>query len=596
MEKLKSREEIENKYKWDLSRFYKTEADFLKSIDSLKKINERLLEFKDKIVINSKNLLDFYELYTEYSLISENLYVYTKMMCDQDTKNTENQARKMMLEKLIDDLNTNLSFINPELLSISFEKVLDYIEEEPKLELYKFDLERMFRYKKHTLSKIEEEIVFKANNAFGSCDEAYYNLNNSDINLGKINDENNNLVELNNSNFTKYMTNKNRDVRENAFKNMYNYWDSLKNTISSIYKGQIKEDFFNSEIRKYNSPLEESLYNDNIDIKVYKNLIETVHNNLNKMYDYISLRKKILNLNELHMYDVYVDLCEDEPKKINYDECKEIIFDALKPLGDDYIRDLKKAFDEKWIDVYPNIGKKSGAYSWGTYNTCPYVLLNYNDSIDSVSTFAHELGHSMHSYYSNQQPYIYSNYPIFLAEIASTVNEILLNDYLIKNSNNIEEKKLYLNEFLDKVKGTLYRQTMFAEFEMVIHDKYQNGTPLTEEEISNTYYDLNKLYFGNNIVCDEEIRHEWKRIPHFYTPFYVYKYATGISAAVSIASDILNNVEGSKEKYLELLKSGCSDYPLNLLKKAGVDMNTPEPIEKALNMFNTKIKELEKLV
>ena len=315
------------------------------------------------------------------------------------------------------------------------------------------------------------------------------------------------------------------------------------------------------------------------------------------MYQYVDLRKQILGVDELHMYDVYVDLCEEEAKPIPFEEGKQIVFDALKPLGETYLKDLNKAFEERWIDIYPNTGKKSGAYSWGTYDSYPYLLLNYNDTVDSVSTMAHELGHSMHSYYSNQnQEYLYHNYPIFLAEIASTVNEILLNDYLYKNAQSKSEKMLYLNEFLDKIKGTLYRQTMFAEFEMKIHDKYQAGIPLTEEEFSNTYYELNKLYFGPNMISDEEIRYEWERIPHFYTSFYVYKYATGISAAIAFASDILNHVDGAVDRYLTFLKSGGSNYPLEILKNCGVDMTSEEPIQKALDMFEQKLQELKKLI
>jgi len=594
MEKL--RNEIDSKFKWNIKSLYNSIEDFEKDVDKVKELNNKLLEFKNKIVLNSNNLLNFYETYLEYNLVEENLYVYSKMLCDQDTKDNNNQAIKMKIEKLMDDLNAKLSFISPEILSVDFEVIEKYIEQEPKLELYRFDLEKTFRYKKHTLSKIEEEIISKANNAMGTGDDAFYNLDNSDIKLDSIIDESGKKVELNNSNFIKYMNSKDRNVRKSAFLSMYKYWEGLKNTVAATYKGQIKEDFFNSEIRKYNSPLEDSLFSDNIDKKVYTNLIETVHKNLDKMYDYVDLRKKVLNVDELHMYDVYVDLCSDVPKNIPFEDGKRIVFDALKPLGERYLSDLEKAFNENWIDIYPNIGKKSGAYSWGTYTSYPYVLLNYNDTVDSVSTMAHELGHSMHTYYTNKkQPYIYSGYPIFLAEIASTTNEILLNDYLIKNAKTNKEKQLYINDFLDKIKGTLYRQTMFAEFEMIIHDKYNDGIALTDEEISNTYYELNKLYFGPNMISDEEIRHEWKRIPHFYSPFYVYKYATGISAAVSIASDILNNVEGAKEKYLELLSSGSSDHPLELLKKAGVDMTTPEPIEKALDMFNEKLEILKTL-
>lgn len=595
MEKLRC--EVDDIYKWDLTSLYKNENEFNDAINKLNELNDKLVNFKDQIVISSKNLLNFYETYLEYNLIEENIYVYAKMLCDQDTKDTKNQAQKMKVEKLIDDLNTKLSFVTPELLSVDFNKIEEFIKEEPKLELYRFDLEKIFRYKNHTLSKIEEEIITKANNAMGTGDDAFYNLDNSDIKLDSIIDEKGNKVELTNSNYIKYMNSRDRSVRKQAFLSMYKYWDNLKNTVAATYKGQIKEDFFNSDIRKYNSPLEASLYNDNIDKSVYTNLINTVHNNLDKMYDYVDLRKKVLNVDELHMYDVYVDLCNDVPKDIPFEEGKKILFDALKPLGETYLNDLNKAFEEHWIDIYPNVGKKSGAYSWGTYTSYPYLLLNYNDTVDSVSTMAHELGHSMHTYYTNKnQPFIYSSYPIFLAEIASTTNEIILNDYLVKNAKTKEEKILYLNEFLDKIKGTLYRQTMFAEFEMIIHDKYNDGTALTDEEISNTYYELNKLYFGPNMVSDDEIRHEWKRIPHFYTPFYVYKYATGISAAIAFASDILNNVEGAKERYLEFLSSGGSNYPLEILKKAGVDMTTPVPIEKALNMFDEKLQALKELV
>lgn len=595
MEKLRC--EVDDIYKWDLTSLYKNENEFNDAINKLNELNDKLVNFKDQIVISSKNLLNFYETYLEYNLIEENIYVYAKMLCDQDTKDTKNQAQKMKVEKLMDDLNTKLSFVTPELLSVDFNKIEEFIKEEPKLEIYKFDLEKIFRYKNHTLSKIEEEIITKANNAMGTGDDAFYNLDNSDIKLDSIIDEKGNKVELTNSNYIKYMNSRDRSVRKQAFLSMYKYWDNLKNTVAATYKGQIKEDFFNSDIRKYNSPLEASLYNDNIDKSVYTNLINTVHNNLDKMYDYVDLRKKVLNVDELHMYDVYVDLCNDVPKDIPFEEGKKILFDALKPLGETYLNDLNKAFEEHWIDIYPNVGKKSGAYSWGTYTSYPYLLLNYNNTVDSVSTMAHELGHSMHTYYTNKnQPFIYSSYPIFLAEIASTTNEIILNDYLVKNAKTKEEKILYLNEFLDKIKGTLYRQTMFAEFEMIIHDKYNDGTALTDEEISNTYYELNKMYFGPNMVSDEEIRHEWKRIPHFYTPFYVYKYATGISAAIAFASDILNNVEGAKERYLEFLSSGGSNYPLEILKKAGVDMTTPVPIEKALNMFDEKLQALKELV
>jgi oligoendopeptidase F len=375
---------------------------------------------------------------------------------------------------------------------------------------------------------------------------------------------------------------------------MYGYFASLKNTFAASLKGNIKEDFFSSKVRKYNSPLEESLFADNIDISVYDKLIQTVHKHLPEMYEYMKVKKEILKLDEMHMYDIYVDLVDTETSKIPLEEGKKIIFEALKPLGEQYINDLKKAFSEKWIDIYPNIGKKSGAYSWGCYDSYPYLLMNYTDNVDSVSTMAHELGHSMHSYYSNKkQDYANHNYPIFLAEIASTTNEILLNEYCYRNALTKEEKVLYLTELLEKIRTTIYRQTMFAEFEKIMHDKEEQGISLTEEEFSNTYYELNKLYFGPNMISDEEIRYEWERIPHFYSPFYVYKYATGISAAIAFATDILNGVDGAKERYLEFLSSGGSNYPLEILKKAGINMEDSSSIQKALDMFDSKLQILK---
>ena len=597
MEKEKLRSEIKEEYKWNISAIFANNDNIDKAILSLNDLCENVLKYKGKIMSSGENLYNFYTDFNNYNRLMLKLYVYAHMLCDSDTKNTESQALKMKIDKLYENFSEKLTFILPEMLEKNLDDVNELIKEKPELELYRFDLEKTFRSKEHTLSVELEEIITKANNAFGGCAEAFYNLDNSDINLGFIFDEKNNKVELTNSNYSKYMNSRDRRVREEAFNNMYHYWENIKNTVASTYKGQIKENFFNSSVKKFNSPLEMSLFSDDISIDTYKNLIDTVHKNLNKMYDYVLLRKKVLGVDELHMYDVYVDLCNDIPKDIPFEEGKKILFEALKPLGETYIHDLEKAFSERWIDIYPNVGKKSGAYSWGTFDTYPYVLLNYDNTVDSVSTMAHELGHSMHSYYSRKnQEYIYHDYPIFLAEIASTVNEVLVNDYLYKNAKTKEEKILYLNEFLDKIKGTIYRQTMFAEFEMIMHDKEQKNIPLTEEEFNKTYYELNKLYFGENMISDDLIKHEWKRIPHFYTSFYVYKYATGISAAIAFASDILNNVPKAKENYLKFLSSGCSDYPLNILKSVGISMDTSEPIEKALMMFDEKLQALKELI
>lgn len=596
MKTLDKRSNIDNKYKWDLTSMISDTNEFNKIKEEIENLTKKMETYKGKITSSSNNLLAFLKLDEELDRKVSLIYTWAHMQCDSDTTDVESQKLKMQAEKINDQISDRLSFVSSEILSNDYDLILKYINENSNLEKYRFYFEKMFRYKDHTLSKEEEQIITKALNAFGTGDDVFYNLDNADIKLGLIQDEDDNEVELTNSNYNKFMSSKNRNVRINAFNHLYEFFKNHKNTIAAALKGNIKENFFLSDVKKYNSPLEMSLYSDNIDKKVYENLIEVTHQNLDKMYEYMNIRKKMLGLDELHMYDIYVNLVDNVNDNIEFEEGKKIVFEALKPLGEEYLKDLEKAFSEKWIDIYPNIGKKSGAYSWGCYDSKPYLLLNYNNTVDSVTTMIHELGHSMHSYYSDKkQDYIYHQYPIFLAEIASTVNEVLLNDYLYKHAKTKEEKILYITELLDKIRTTIYRQTMFAEFEMIMHDKEQNNISLTENEFSETYYNLNKLYYGDNVVSDDYIRYEWARIPHFYSSFYVYKYATGLSSALYIASDILNGVEGVKENYLKFLSSGGCDYPLNILKSVGVDSLKKEPIEKAFKMFEDKLNELKEL-
>lgn len=592
----KTREEVPNEYKWNLSKMYESVSDVEKDIEKVNSLTPKILEYKSHIMDSADTLYEFLRLTEEQDRLIEKLYVYSKMNFDVDTKNNQNKSLKMKIEKLSESLSEQYSFIEPEMMQSDYETVLNYISQNEKLNEYEFYLESIYRFKPHALSMEQEEVFVKALNAFGNCSEAFNNLNNADIDLGTIKDEEGKEVELTSSNYGIYMKSKDRSVRESAFNAMYNYYKARKNTLASTLVGEIKESSFVTNVKKYPSTLEMSLFGDNIDISVYKNLIETIHKNMGLMYDYMGVRKELLNLDEMHMYDIYVDLVKSNQDKIPFEEGKKILFEALKPLGDEYLNDLKRAFEEKWIDIYPSSGKRSGAYSWGCYDSYPYLLLNYNDTTDAVSTMGHELGHSMHSYYSKSQNYVDSNYPIFLAEIASTVNEVLINDYMYKNAKIKEEKIFYLTDFLDSVRTTIYRQTMFAEFEMIIHNKEQQGIPLTEEEISNTYYELNKLYYGDNVISDDLIRYEWSRIPHFYTPFYVYKYATGLSSALSIASRILDGDTITRDNYLEFLSSGGNNYPLEILKKVGVDMTQSKPIEEALSMFEEKLNELKKLI
>ncbi len=595
--KQRKREEIEEQNKWDLTSIIKDEKELKKKSEKVEELLEEILKYKGRITESGKTLLKFLKTNDELSRLIDLLYVYVSLKLDEDSTNTKSQETKEKIEKLIEKVEERTTFIMPELLKEPYTKIQKYIEETKELEMYSFDLEKAFRRKEHILSEEKENILTKASINLNNSSNIYYYLNNTDIKLGNIENEKGETVELTSSNYRIYIENKNREIRKNAFEKLHTFWKEHKNTVTAIYKAKLGEVEFNRDIRKYKTSIEMYLYSDKITVDVYDNLIEKVHNNLDKMYEYQELRKKLLKVEEMHMYDIYAPIIEIPEKTYTFEETQDIIKNALKPLGETYVRDLTKAFTNNWIDIYPNIGKKSGAYQWGCYDSEPRVLLNFMGTFGDVSTTAHELGHAMHSYYSNKnQEYVYSSYPIFLAEIASTVNEVLLNDYMYKKANTKEEKSYYLNELIDLIKSTVFRQTMFAEFESIMHKKYQKQEPITEKEISDTYYDLNKLYFGNNVISDELIKYEWERIPHFYTPFYVYKYATGLSSAVCIAYNILNKKENALEKYLEFLKSGCSKYPLETLKDAGVDLISGYPVEETLKIFGEKVNELKKLM
>lgn len=588
------RSKILDIYKWDLSKMVLDLDDFNLKYEEILELINKLSTYQGHITLDENKFYEFLKLYDDLNIKFSKIYVYAHMLGDTDTLNNEYQGLRLKTEKLQEIIQNKLSFVMPEILKSNYDDIVKLISKNEQLEEYRFDLEKTFAYQKYTLSEKEEKVFAKLSNALGVPYDVQYNLTNADIDLGKIKNEKGEEVVLSSSNYIKYMSSLDRNVRINAFNNMYNYYKNHKNTLASLYKGKIKEDFALSEVRGYNSPLEASLFKDKVDIFVYKNLINKVHNNLDKIYDYLELKRKFLNLEQLHMYDIYVPITKESKKKITYEEGKKLVLEALAPLGKDYVKVLKKAFSQGWIDVYPSKGKKSGAYSWGSYGTIPYLLLNYDDTINSVSTLAHELGHSVHSYYSMQkQSYVYHSYPIILAEVASLVNEILLNNYLYNKAETKEEKVNYLVEFLEHVRTVIFRQTMFAEFEMIMHDKEKEGIPLTEKEFSDTYYNLNKLYYGEKVYSDELIRYEWMRIPHFYTPFYVYKYATGLCIAIKIANDILSGNEDMRLKYIEFLKSGCSKYPLDLLKDLEIDLASGIVIDEAMEFCFKKIEELK---
>ena len=590
------RKDVQKEDTWDLTKFFKTKEEYDSLYKETLKDLDKLVSYKGKICKDANTLYEFLELNDKISLNIELIYVYSYLYHYSDTTDSEGKLLRDKADKLNDTISEKTSFVDSELLSTPYDTIKKFIKEKKELKKYAFYLEKAYRYQKHTLSEAEERIISLANIALGTPDNAFSALDNADCKFDNVIVDGKEL-ELNHSNYIKYMTSQDRDLRKQVFDKYYDFYINHKNTIAEMYKGQIKEDLFISKVRKFNSPLEMSLYSDDIDVSVYKNLIKTLHDNMKPMYDYMKLRKEYMNLDELHMYDIYADMVKGSSKTFTFDEAKNCVLEAVKPLGDKYVSDLSKAFTNRWIDRYPNDGKRSGAYQWGSFGVDPYVSLNFEGTEDSVSTLAHELGHAMHSYYSdNKQNHVDAQYPIFLAEIASTVNEVLLNEYFINNAKDDNEKLLYITSFLDKFRATVYRQTMFAEFEMIAHDMEQNGEALTEESLSNVYYDLNKLYYGKDVVSDDAIRYEWSRIPHFYTSFYVYKYATGFCAALAIASDILNNVPGAKDRYLEFLSSGGSNYPLNTLKKCNVDMESSEPILKGIKMFEDKINQARKII
>ena len=595
MEKQRTRQEIEEQYKWDLTTIFKNDEKFSSELEFVKKEIETLKDYKGKIVDSAENL---YKYLTNSDLIERRmykLYYYAHLKHDEDTTNPKYQELLGCINNVLQKHSEITSYVIPEMLSISYDKIKEYYEDEPKLLDYEFNLECVYRYKEHTLDEKQEKLLSTLSKIFDSPENSYDALTDSDLTFGNISVDDKE-IELTESNYSKYIKHKNKEVRKNAFNKLFGKYQEFKNTITSTFKGNIEVLTQTAKIRNHNSSIEASLFADNIDVNVYNNLITTVSKNMDKIFKYYNLKKKVLNIDDFHIYDIYLDMIPSFEKNYSFQEAKELVLKSLSILGEDYTKNLNKAFDERWIDIYNNKGKRGGAYSSGFYDTNPFVLLNYEGTYHDVSTLAHELGHSMHTYYScKNNSYNNSSYKIFVAEVASTVNELLLAKYMLKNSNEKDEKLYILNQLLELFKSTIYRQTMFAEFEQAMHKKIENDEVLTYENISEYYYNLNKKYFGNTIILDDLIKYEWERIPHFYYNFYVYKYAIGLSVACKIVTDILENKENAIENYLNFLKSGGSDYPANELKLANVDVTKPEVIESALNMFEDTINEFEKL-
>lgn len=594
---MKTRKDIESKYKIDTGDLFENDASFNKEIESLDNTVESIFEYKNHVLDNSDNLFKVLKQDVEISKRIERLYVYAHLNNDFDLadKNANELIGKVM--KLNQEYSVLSSYIVPEITSKSWDIIESYINENPKLLEFKRTLKELFRLKSHILSDSEEQILSKLSDNFSLPDEIHTKLLDSDLEFGYIKDENNKKVQITTANYPTYIESKNRRVRKDAFNAFYKGYESVLNTTATSLIGEVKNNNALASIRKYNSALEASLKANDVDIKVYKTLVKSIENNIDIISRQWDIRKKVLKIDDLHIYDTMVSLVKDYDKKYTFEEAKHLTIEALSVLGKDYIDKIKEAFENGWIDVYPTKNKRSGGYCTACYLAHPYVFLNYDGRYDEVSTLVHELGHAMHYCYAiNNNTYQDYGYSIFVAEVASQVNELLLSYYMLNNTTDKDQKLFILDEMMSRFKASVVRQTMFSEFEYKIHELEQNKTVLTKELFNEIYYDLNKKYYNNNIVIDEQIKYEWSRIPHFYYNFYVYQYSTGYIAALKIASDIYNEKPNALQNYLQFLKLGCTKNPVDSLKIAGVDLKDEHTFNDAFKEFSKTMDEFEKLI
>ena len=593
--KQKKRSEIKEEDTWDLSVLYKNTEAFKEEYKKLKDDIKEIEKYKGKLLESADTLLNFLKLEDTLERRLYKLYYYAHLNFDVDTTNAKSLELTAEISQLITIYSTLTSFVDPELLKAEYAKILRFYEEKPELLTYRFNLENLYRYKKHTLRENAEKILSTLSEALNASDEIYESLTDSDLTFGNIVVDGK-RIEFTESNYSTFIESNDRKVRQKAFNILFKNYQKYIHTIANTFRFHVETASKLAKLKHYESSLTASLFQENIDIKVYENLIKTVRKNLSTLYDYYNLKKEVLGLDKLHLYDIYANMVLDIDVKYTFDEAKNIVLDALGILGTDYQKKLTKAFNNRFIDIYNNKGKRSGAYSSGFYDTPPYILLNYEGGYSDLTTLAHELGHSMHTMYScENNPYNTSSYQIFVAEVASTVNELLLLKYLLKKTDSKKEKLFLLNKLLELFKGTIFRQTMFAEFEKNMYESHEKGIVLTPEYLNREYYKLVCDYFGRDVVKDKLIQYEWMRIPHFYYNFYVYKYAIGLSAACKIVHDIELNGEKAISNYLAFLKTGGSMYPSEELKIAGVDISSPEFIEEAISMFKETISEFREI-
>lgn len=589
------RSEISDEYKWIVKDLYSSDELWNNDYEKALKSTQEKSSFEGCVMDSADTLADALSESEKDDYITERLYVYAFMRYYEDTSDGTYQQMSGKAQMLAVKMSEKYSFLVPEIMAADDDKVARFLDSD-KIKPYRHLLCDMLAKKEHTCSQKEEKLLAMASQMADSPSDIFSKFNNADVKFGKVHDEHGDEKELTSAGFSVFMESRDRNVRKEAFYALYRQYKSYINTLAASYYGNVKQAVFFANARNYESTLQMYLSGSFIPESVYTNLIDTVNNNLDKMHDYVSLRKKTLGVDELHFYDIYAPLTSDYTVKVSYENAKETVLDALKILGDDYVSQVKKGYESGWVDVYENDGKRGGAFSWGAYGTHPYIFLNYTETLNDIFTLIHETGHAMHTYYSNEtQPYTYAGYKIFVAEVASTCNEVILIDYLLKHSRSDEEKKYLYGHYLEQFKGTLFRQTMFAEFEMITHRMAQDGEVLNAESLCGTYKKLNEKYFGKDMVIDEEIAYEWARIPHFYTPFYVYQYATGFSAAVAIATKIINGDKEVLHGYREFLKGGSSMHPIELLSLCKIDMSKPDVIQDALNVFGSLIEDFKKI-
>ena len=592
---VKERSEIQQQYKWDLTSLFESDEKWEEKLASLKGQQQVALSYQGKLD-NAQTIYQY--LKWDYSITSDlsDLFCYASLRHSEDTRDSNATSMYSRIYSLYVEISSASAFARPEILSLDDDKLKAIIEDD-QLKDYRFMLEDLYREKKHTLSAKEEIVISSFGESFAAASEISESLRDSDLTFDDIVDDEGKKYPLSESSYIHYQMSDDRTLRKSAFESYYKTYKQHIHTFASAYRAQVKTAVTEARLRGYGSSREMSLSKNNIPLSVYDNLIESVHRHLNLMYRYLAIRKKLLSVDELHYYDVYAPLSKGSNKQYTYKQAQQMVLEAVSPLGQEYQKKVQQAFDEKWVDVYPNVGKSNGAYSSGTYHSNPYIMMNFNGSLDSVSTLAHEMGHSLHTYLTNShQPVQYSDYSLFVAEVASTVNENLLIDQLLQNCNDPRERLALLNEYLEGFKGTVYRQTMFAEFEMKAHQMAQQGQSLDCDSLSEVYENLIKLYFGDELVIDPEVKYEWARIPHFFNPFYVYVYATGYTSAVAIKEGILKQGQSAVDRYLQFLSMGSSDYPLNELKHAGVDLTSSESIDRAFEKLEEILNDAEKTI